>query len=284
VSRRRGGHRDSPHGIEMPARVAIREWDVTESEETIVLLHGATSSSRTWWRVGPTLSRLGYRVIAVDLPGHGDTQTAERPATPRTMAEQVLQSLVSRPFDVLVGHSLGSIVAIELLSLAPNAAQALILDEPPGPRTVQWGSAIDRLRAEQGIARRNPQFYASEVHRKLPGWNATDCATAVEDLIACDLDVVADAFTVLASGSSHALVPLLEIPALIMLGPDVDGDYIIGGAYGSSIRGEERRQLVDAFRSPTTCVFGVGHVLHRDAPEKWAHHVASFAEQSLRPD
>ncbi len=42
-----------------------------------LLVHGVTSSSRTWWRVAPALAGRGFRVLAVDLRGHGASARAE---------------------------------------------------------------------------------------------------------------------------------------------------------------------------------------------------------------
>ncbi|RII97423.1 alpha/beta fold hydrolase, partial [Clavibacter michiganensis subsp. insidiosus] len=36
-----------------------------------VLLHGLMGSAESWWRIAPLLAARGYRVLAVDLPGHG---------------------------------------------------------------------------------------------------------------------------------------------------------------------------------------------------------------------
>jgi pimeloyl-ACP methyl ester carboxylesterase len=279
VSHRRSSDGATVHRTAIPPHIAIRSWDATHRDKTVLLLHGATSSSRTWWRVAPSLSQLSYHVMAVDLPGHGETPTGQRPTTPRTMAERVLGVLDSTPIDILVGHSLGSMVAAELLDLAPDAARSLILDEPPGLMTVQWNNAVEQLHTEQPAARQDPLLHADRLHRNLPGWNIEDCAIAVEDLIACDLDAVADVLRALASGSTHALVPRLDVPTLLMLGPDTDGDYVFGGEYGSSIRGTERRQFIHAVPASTTRVFGVGHVLHRDAPDEWIRHIATFAAE-----
>jgi len=52
---------------------AVRTWgDPTASP--VVLVHGVTSTSRIWWRVGPALAvALDAHVVAVDQAGHGRT-------------------------------------------------------------------------------------------------------------------------------------------------------------------------------------------------------------------
>jgi pimeloyl-ACP methyl ester carboxylesterase len=261
--------------------VAVRSWSTQPVDKTIVLLHGATSSSRTWWQVAPDLSRRGYHIIAPDLPGHGKTPAGRGSVTPTTMAERVLGIIASRPIDLLLGHSLGSIVAIEMLHMEPNVSKVLILDEPPGLHTVQWRSSAEQHRKEQTIARETPELRADEIHRAIPAWHLEDCAIAVEDLGSCDLDAVTASLTAIASGRSHEFAATIDAPTLLMLGPEnTDGKYVVGGAYGSSIQGKERAEFVRMIRNSKTSVFGVGHVLHRDAPLQWVECVAQFAEHA----
>lgn len=83
----------------------------------VVLLHGLASSRAAF---NPIFTQLAHhhRVIAVDLPGHGDSELAEpgEPLTPRAMAFAVgefLDALGIRRAH-LVGNSLGGWVALEL--------------------------------------------------------------------------------------------------------------------------------------------------------------------------
>src|SRR5687768_3230857 len=41
------------------------------SDPPLLLVHGVTSSAGIWRRVGPALAAAGFRVTAVDMPGHG---------------------------------------------------------------------------------------------------------------------------------------------------------------------------------------------------------------------
>jgi pimeloyl-ACP methyl ester carboxylesterase len=90
-----------------------------EEERTAVLLHGMTGSRESWWRVVPLLVANVYRVLAVDLPGHGlsprdDTMTLHRAA--RSIAESIFDDRGPAP-DLAMGHSYGGL----LLAAAVNA-------------------------------------------------------------------------------------------------------------------------------------------------------------------
>ena len=62
----------------MQPALATHEWLPTETDAgaaapVAILVHGITGWWRTWWRVGPALADHGWRVIAVDLRGHGES-------------------------------------------------------------------------------------------------------------------------------------------------------------------------------------------------------------------
>ncbi len=46
-------------------------WDEIGDGPPLVLVHGLAASARDWEGLGPALSQAGFRILAVDLPGHG---------------------------------------------------------------------------------------------------------------------------------------------------------------------------------------------------------------------
>ena len=85
------------------------------SGSVVVLLHGFLESSTMWEQVMPTLTQK-HRVIAIDLLGHGQTESL---AYVHTMEEQatlvnsVLKTLKVQKY-VLIGHSMGAYIALAL--------------------------------------------------------------------------------------------------------------------------------------------------------------------------
>lgn len=102
----------------------------------VVLVHGVTSSARTWWRVGPAIAAAGYRVLAPDQPGHGLTGKWLGHHGFRDNASD-LGDLLRRalpghpPGDVrVVGHSWGGMTVAALPS-AGYVPRCLVLLDPP---------------------------------------------------------------------------------------------------------------------------------------------------------
>lgn len=93
-----------------------------------VLLHGVGGGRQAWDGVAPTLARLGWQVAAVDLPGYGLSPTID-PYHLEGLAAQVLalMDFLDAPRALLVGHSMGGMLAQEIHALAPQRVHSLVL-------------------------------------------------------------------------------------------------------------------------------------------------------------
>jgi pyruvate dehydrogenase E2 component (dihydrolipoamide acetyltransferase) len=114
-------HMDTPHG-----RIFMREWPAQGAPRgTALLIHGLFSDSQSFVTVGRMLGSKGFRTLAVDLPGHGETQSKAS-----TVIEIVTAISAALPPGKLhiAGHSLGAVVAAHLA----ERAQSLTLLSPLG--------------------------------------------------------------------------------------------------------------------------------------------------------
>jgi pimeloyl-ACP methyl ester carboxylesterase len=111
------------------ARVA---YIAAGSGETVLLLHSSASSSAQWRPLAEML-QAGWRVLAPDLHGYGQTGRRPGPALPgladaAALAEAVLAETADRIH--LVGHSYGGAVALRLAADRPERLLSLTLIEP----------------------------------------------------------------------------------------------------------------------------------------------------------
>src|SRR3954449_828863 len=98
------------------------------SGPAVVLIHGITSSSRTWERVVPALAKH-HTVIAPDLLGHGESAKPRGDYSLGAYASGVRDLLVAlgHPRATVVGHSLGGGIAMQLAYQFPERVERLVL-------------------------------------------------------------------------------------------------------------------------------------------------------------
>ena len=102
--------------------------DIDVAKPTIVFVHGA-GLDHSWW--GLQSRYFGYHgrnVLAVDLPGHGRSD-GKPLATIGEMADWVLRLLdaLKLPKAAVVGHSMGSLVALECAARRPERVERIAL-------------------------------------------------------------------------------------------------------------------------------------------------------------
>ena len=94
----------------------------------VLLVHGAGLDHTVWALQSRWLAFHGWNVLAVDLPGHGASQGAPLP-TVEALAAWVVSLLDAAGIEraMLIGHSMGSLVALEVAAVAPGRVRGLVL-------------------------------------------------------------------------------------------------------------------------------------------------------------
>lgn len=116
--------------IEGPVRII----DYGGEGPLILLLHGLAGSAENWAAVGPDLTEFG-RVVAVDLLGCGDTPPAGRAVNVEHNAALVARVIADLGAGraILVGHSMGGLVAMRTAVDYPQFVERLVLVDPALP-------------------------------------------------------------------------------------------------------------------------------------------------------
>jgi pimeloyl-ACP methyl ester carboxylesterase len=161
-------------------RLNLREWG--GGDRVAVLIHGITSDSASWHRLGPDLAARGYRVLAPDLRGHGLSPRGSY--GPEAWAEDVLESVPARP-DLALGHSLGGmILAVAVDRLRPGRA---VFEDPAWRVTSERHESGSRSFVAQKawgrdeVAGGNPRWSPEDVDAKLFALERWDPDTAVHN-------------------------------------------------------------------------------------------------------
>jgi pimeloyl-ACP methyl ester carboxylesterase len=151
---------DSPvsyPGAEPPARmyridagglnIAVHEWG-DEQADPLFLVHGGFDFARTYSVFAPLLARAGWRVVAWDQRGHGDSEHAALYSWDGDLrdAMAVMDSVTQLPAPV-VGHSKGGAMMIQLADAQPFRFSHLVnLDGIPFRRRLPDVSEHERTR------------------------------------------------------------------------------------------------------------------------------------------
>jgi pimeloyl-ACP methyl ester carboxylesterase len=101
----------------------------------VILIHGIAASLYDWGLLMPALFDAGHRVMAIDLPGHGDSAQPKSPDvyTANIFSQSLeawVDGLKDRPPFILVGHSFGGYLSLEYARRHPDKVSALVLIAP----------------------------------------------------------------------------------------------------------------------------------------------------------
>lgn len=237
-------------------------------DRPLLLIHGVTASAEIWWRVGPALAATGRRVVAVDLPGHGQTGHWTGRSRFRETAADLADALrgagLADPSLQVIAHSWGSMVSTCLPSVRIRPATLVLLDPP----TITRDEIIREIAATQGLA--TPGFDPLAAMQALhPDWTDGDIQAAADALRQVDLSAAAG----LLLGNGDWDSGLAELAGADAAGIDV---WVVRGE--PSFGGRTPDTAADAYAAR----YGADHVItipgapHSPQPTHPAETVAAF--------
>jgi haloacetate dehalogenase len=261
----------------------------------VLLLHGHPQSHATWHQVAPRLVEAGYRVVATDLRGYGDSS---RPAggenhcnySKRSMAGDalsVMQSLGHERFSV-IGHDRGGRVAhrmaldhpaklqrIAVLDIAPTATMYARTDMAFATRYFWWFFLIQPEPLPERLIEADLEFFLRHhlaAQSRTPGVpderlirEYLRCYTQAGTVHAICEDYRAAATIDLEHDAADA-ARKIQVPLLALWG----AKGVVGALY--DVLGTWREKAVDVRGKALPC----GHALQEEAPEETAEAILEF--------
>lgn len=201
-----------------PTRLSYLDWG--GAGPPALLLHGITSDAMAMWRVGPALRAAGHRVLAMDMPGHGESDVSADHAidTVAGLAGALIEALGLA--DVrLIGHSWGGAAALALAGGEHEARGRLArvaLVDPAVAMSAQWG--VERLPAYlEGVGAPDSPAARERIARANPGWLPEDVALKAAALARVRAEQVRGFFTPREDWSLTPRVARVAAPLLILL-------------------------------------------------------------------
>lgn len=237
----------------------------------VVLLHGISSGAASWLPCASLLA-AGARVIAWDAPGYGRSTPLPMPnPTARDYAlrlEQLLGALKVRP-DLIVGHSLGALMASAYAAHAPADMQPgrfLLLspalgygaadnEEKSQAVAQQRIDALESLGVE-GLAQRGPTRLLS------PAATADAQAWVRWNMARLNPDGYRQAVALLCGDDIHRYLDQRQVPVEIGCGSE---DVVTTPVASSA--------LADRFALPFHAIADAGHACYIEQPQAVARVV-----------
>ncbi len=157
--------------------------------------------------------------------------------------------------DVLLGHSLGALVALKLCEEHGGLVRRLVLEDPPGSESMDFEEIAHGVEEGVARARESPEALEREQLSENPSWFREDAAQSVLGMRECDAEPVAAMFRSGLHYDLSDLVGSVEVSTLLVMGSE---------ARGSALPEPERTAVAGALHQGTVVVFEAGHGVHRD--------------------
>lgn len=246
-----------------------------QGDTAVFLLHGVGGGKEAWAHNQPVLAAQGFRTIAWDMPGYG----ASLPLA--TCSNAALAGALKNLIDhigakrnILLGHSMGGMIAQELAALHPSLVHGLILHSTSpafGKGDGVWQQQFLQSRFEPLDRGLNMAGLAAQL---VPGMFAPDAAPARIAGAAALMGKVPvasyrAALSAIVSFNRLADLGRIEVPTLCLAGElDKNAPPAVVEKMASRISDAEY-----------VCLAATGHIANIEAPDLFNHAVVSFLKK-----
>jgi non-heme chloroperoxidase len=260
--------------LENGVRLAYVEQGSREGA-AIVMLHGYSDTHRSFDLMRPHLPRA-WRTIAVTQRGHGLSDKPQTGYAMRDFAADVAGLLNALDIEraIIVGHSMGAAVALQVAATYPERVAGLVL-------MGAFASFGDKAEVDELAA--TVEAFGEELDPEFVlAFQESTCTqmipqrfleTVVNESLKCPTRVWREALGGILGAQPVACAEQVRAPAALIWG---DSDAYIPHA--------DQLQLRDAMPSARLYgLAGVGHAVHWEQPERCAQLVRAFVTEIDEP-
>lgn len=261
------------------ALISINDIQLAYNDEgsgpPVILLHGYPFNSSMWNEQVAAL-KDNYRVVTLDLRGHGNSDSVPGPATMNAMAQDVasLMDALDIPQAGIGGLSMGGYVVLAFYRLFPHRARSLILADTRAQADSDEGKQNRAKQVEKVLA----EGMAGIVDSMLPKLLAPDTVSKRPEVVKRIRDMMlqtkpegaAAALRGMATREDQTeLLSQITSPALIVVGRE--------DAITPLQDSEKMHQEIGGSR--LEIIENAGHVSNLERPEQFNHALLSFLRE-----
>ena len=249
--------------------VSLAVTEYAGDGQPLVLLHGIGSNHTTWWPVIDAMAER-FRLFAPDWRGHGASAKPDSGYLIEDYAtdlDGLLRSLgLDRP--LVMGHSLGGMVALHWASKHPGSACKLVVEDSPLRRHENVAELFDAWIA---LASQPVEQTAAHYAREFPHWTLEECRRRAETIGSVKLGVFIELRDRnLRDDDTDWIAPFaaIDVPTLL-----VHGDVETGGM----VHVNDAQQFAQTIPNAIVNRIPSGsHSLHRDRTSQFLEAVLPF--------
>ena len=246
---------------------------------TVLMLHGIGGGHDAFAHQMQPLADAGFHAVAWDMPGYGHSATID-PYDFETLAERCLDlvDVLDPERLVLVGHSLGGMVALEVAARAPERVAALVLAGTSaafGKADGDWQRAFVAERTAPLDAGRSMAELAAGLVPQMVGPDAAPSASAEAIAIMARVPPQSyrSALNALMGFDRRPSLASLAMPVLLIAGSD-DRNAPPSVLSGMAARIAGARSV---------CLEGCGHLMPLEGPAAFNDALIGFVASLDRP-
>jgi 3-oxoadipate enol-lactonase len=246
----------------------------------VLMLHGIGGSHGAFLAQMEPLASAGYRALAWDAPGYSFSRSVE-PYSIETLAQAVVDliGIIEADHLVLVGHSMGGMIAQAVVALRPELVHGLVL-VATSPAFGRAEGSWQREFLEQRLAPLERGVPMAELADTLvagmvgPAASAEAIAHARAIMAGVSAATYRHALTALVSFDARAALPDIAVPTLLVAGEaDTTAPVAVMQKMGERIRGSEFVTLA-----------GSGHIVPIEVPDAFNDALIAFLRHHFPGD
>ncbi len=243
----------------------------------LVLAHGFSDDGSCWTPVAKALE-ADYDIIMPDVRGHGFSEAPEKGYTTLEQAndlKQIINALgLKKP--LILGHSMGAIVALALAGIEPKLPRAILLEDPPawwyqgGMPPPMTAEQFAKMRADfAGFKQMTREELIAKQHQSSPTWSDEELGPWADSKLRLSPNIV-EIFESNMAASIDWPVVLHQItcPALLITA-DVKRGAIVSAEGTAALK-----KIIPQLQS--VHITDAGHCIHREQMNVYMASVKAF--------